>query len=121
MAKSEKRIDWARVWGGCAILLAGCLAYANSFSVPFVFDDEASIQGNPTIHHLWPLAPALHPPGNGSPVTGRPVANLSLAFNYALGGTRVWGYHLINLCVHLLAGLTLFGIVRRALVASSKE
>src|ERR1700722_1687476 len=108
MGKSDERIDWTRVWGGCAIVLAGCLAYANSFSVPFVFDDAVSIQNNPTIRQLWPLGPVLHPPGNGSPVTGRPAANLSLAVNYALGGTRVWGYHLFNLFVHILAGLTLF-------------
>ena len=35
--------------------------------------------------------------------------------NYALGGMAVWGYHAFNLTVHILAGLTLFGIVRRTL------
>jgi protein O-mannosyl-transferase len=120
MAKSDERIGWARVVGGCAIVLAGCLAYANSFSVPLVFDDAESIQKNPTIRHLWPMGSVLRPPGNGSPVTGRPVVNLSLAINYALGGTRVSGYHLFNLSVQILAALTLFGIVRRTLAAASR-
>ena len=38
--------------------------------------------------------------------------NLSLAFNHALGGLNVGGYHAFNLIVHLLAGLALFGVVR---------
>src|SRR5262249_41759974 len=39
--------------------------------------------------------------------------------NYALHGYRLWGYHATNLTIHILAGLTLFGIARRTL--SRKE
>jgi protein O-mannosyl-transferase len=49
-------------------------------------------------------------------VEGRPLINLSLAINYALGGYDVWGYHALNLTVHILAGLTLLGIERRTLL-----
>jgi tetratricopeptide (TPR) repeat protein len=45
----------------------------------------------------------------------RPVVNLSFALNYAIHGESVWGYHATNLAIHLLAALTLFGIVRRTL------
>ena len=48
-------------------------------------------------------------------VSGRPLLNLSLAINHAIGGTAVRGYHGLNLGIHLLAGLTLFGILRRSL------
>ncbi|HWA10067.1 MAG TPA: tetratricopeptide repeat protein [Opitutaceae bacterium] len=41
--------------------------------------------------------------------------NESLAINYALGGTKVEGYHAMNLGIHLLAALVLFGLVRRTL------
>ncbi len=44
------------------------------------------------------------------------MVNLSFAINYAFGETRVWGYHAFNLAVHILAGLTLFGLVRRTLL-----
>src|ERR1700727_2488778 len=120
MTKGDGRIAWARLWAEGAIVLAGCLAYANSFSGPLVFDDAASIQNNPTIRHLWPANFVLRPPGDGSPVTGRPLVNLSLAINYALDGTRVQGYHLFNLSLHLMAGLVLFGIVRRTLAAGPR-
>ena len=104
-------------WAAALIALAALAAYANSWAVPFVFDDAPSILGNPTIRHLWPLGPVLRsPPNAGATPAGRPLVNLSLAINYALGGTRVEGYHAVNLLIHVLAGLTLFGIVRRTLV-----
>ena len=104
------------VWlGGLIIVLAGGLAYANSLTGPLVFDDSGSISDNPTIRDLWALVKVLRPPANET-VAGRPLVNLSLAINYALGGTAVLGYHATNLAIHLLAGLTLFGLVRRTLL-----
>ncbi|HUI08142.1 MAG TPA: tetratricopeptide repeat protein [Verrucomicrobiae bacterium] len=98
------------------VVAAGLLAYGNSFSGGFFHDDFGSIPENPTIRHLWPIGPCLSPPHRGGlSVEGRPLINLSLAVNYALGGFNVWGYHALNLAVHILAGLTLFGIVRRTL------
>ena len=99
---------------GTLIVLAGLAAYHHSFSGPFVFDDRASIPDNPTIRSLWPLGPVFSPPPRAG-LGGRPIFNLSLALNYAIGGTKVRGYHAVNLLIHLLAGLTLFGIVRRTL------
>jgi tetratricopeptide (TPR) repeat protein len=98
------------------VVAAGLLAYQNSFTGSFVFDDIVSIKRNPTIAHLWPVWPVLSTPhGNGLPVEGRPLVNLSLAVNYALGGYTVWGYHALNVAIHILAGLTLLGVVRRTL------
>jgi tetratricopeptide (TPR) repeat protein len=99
-----------------ALVLAGVVAYHNSFSVPFLFDDNASIAKNETIRHLWPPWGMLNPPSGGQAVAHRPVANASLALNYALGGLRVEGYHAFNLAMHLLAALALYGIVRRTLL-----
>ena len=98
------------------MVAAGLLAYQNSFTGPFIFDDPVSIQENPTIRHLWPIWQPLSPPHKGGiTVEGRPLINLSLAVNWALGGDKVQGYHALNLAVHVLAGLALFGIVRRTL------
>lgn len=89
------------------------VVYFNSLSAPFVFDDRASILENPSIRTLWPITSPLSPPAGGLSVSGRPLVNLSLAFNYAIGGTDPKGYHAFNVLVHALAALTLFGIVRR--------
>jgi tetratricopeptide (TPR) repeat protein len=97
------------------IIAAGIWAYHNSFQGPFILDDVRSILENPTIHHLQPIWSALSPLST-SLVGGRPIVNLSLVLNYAIGGTSVWGYHVFNLAVHVLAALTLYGIVRRTLL-----
>ncbi len=94
------------------VIAAGVWAYHNSFRAPFIFDDTAAISGNPHIRHLWPIRDAMSAP-LASAVSGRPVVCLTLALNYAVGGWNVWGYHALNLTVHLLSALALFGILRR--------
>jgi tetratricopeptide (TPR) repeat protein len=104
-------VDW-RKWLPWIVVAGGLLAYANSGSGPFIFDDSHGILNNPSIRHLWPLTQSLvAPPDSG--MAGRPVVNLTFAINYALGGLDVRGYHAVNLAIHLLAGLVLLGIVRR--------
>ena len=101
------------VIAGLLLVVATFLAYSNSFDSPFVFDDLGTILNNPTIVRLWPPWDALIGPPGGTTASGRPLVNLSLAFNYALGGFDVRGYHGFNLAVHLAAGLLFFGVVRR--------
>jgi protein O-mannosyl-transferase len=115
---SAERLNRRRTTlGGAVIALAVLAAYANSLHGPFVFDDLTSIPENPTIRHLAAVGQVLSPPSvAGTSVAGRPLVNLSFAVNYAFGGLDVVGYHALNIVIHLLAGLTLFGIVRRTLV-----
>jgi tetratricopeptide (TPR) repeat protein len=107
--------SWKVLLAGAVIVLAALAAYHNSFLGPFVFDDPASIVDNQTIRLSWSISELLSPPQQ-STVAGRPLANLTLALNYATGDTDVRGYHAMNLLIHLLAGLTLFGVVRRTLL-----
>jgi len=109
-----------RTWRWLAplvLVLFGLVAYGNSLSTPFLFDDLDSITRNPTIKQLGQLGRVLSPPAGGQGVMGRPMVNLSLALNYAVGGDRVEGYHALNLAIHLLSALLLFGIIRRTLLA----
>jgi tetratricopeptide (TPR) repeat protein len=98
---------------GGAIAIAGAIAYSNGLHGPFVFDDPSSITGNPTIRHLSDWAAVLRAPQTTVTAQGRPMLNLSLAVNYALGGKEVLGYHLTNVLIHLCAGWALWGILRR--------
>jgi protein O-mannosyl-transferase len=102
---------------GCAavLVLAALAAYHNTFQVPFLYDDIVSIVRNRTIHDPGNLKDVLTPVAGGFAVSGRPVLNLSLALCYAVSGREVWSYHVFNLLIHILAGLTLLGIVRRTL------
>jgi uncharacterized protein HemY len=101
------------------IMCVGLYAYHNSLRGPFVFDDLRAVRDNPTIRRLWPPWQALSPPQADTTVSGRDVVNLSLAVNYALGGLNVWGYHVVNLAIHILGALVLYGVVRRTLLCAS--
>ena len=122
-----------------ALIAAAGWAYSTSFAGVFVFDDKFGIVDNPNIKSLWPLTRAMSAPPE-MPVSARPIASLTLAINYALAPKdvrdvlspgrpsappelrerflrNVWGYHLFNLTLHVLAALALFGVVRRTLTS----
>jgi protein O-mannosyl-transferase len=77
-----------------------------------VFDDRGTIVDNATIEDLGSLEVLSAP--HETPVAGRPVVNVSFALNYAFGGREVTGYHVVNAAIHLLCGLLVFAIARRA-------
>jgi tetratricopeptide (TPR) repeat protein len=108
---------WARI-AMAAILLVAVIAFGGAIDAPFQFDDVASIPQNPTISRI--SAEALSPPAGGLAVSGRPIANLSFAFNHAIDAARgvngTVSYHVVNLLLHLLCGLVIFGIVRRTIL-----
>lgn len=89
------------------ILAAGALVYANSFRGAFVLDDQIGIIQNQLIRFVLPVERFFE--------SSQPLNDFTLAVNFALGELDPWGYHLVNLLVHLVAGLVLFGILRRTL------
>jgi protein O-mannosyl-transferase len=92
------------------ILGAGSLVYLNGFSGQLLYDDRVLINAS-DLQPLWPLSKVLFSPD----AISRPLVAFSLAINYAISGEGVWSYHLVNLAIHLLAALALFGVVRRTL------
>jgi hypothetical protein len=108
--RSTIRVWWCTV----ALAFAGACTYINTLSNPFVFDDHATVVENEQIRDL--SSPQVLLPERELPVAGRPVTNLSFALNYALGRFDVRGYRVVNIAVHILCGLLLFGIVRRTLL-----
>lgn len=104
----------SRIVAPYLVVVAGILAYHNSFSVPFLLDDQSLIVENPYLRHFWTA-------WQGMWQSKRPVLEMTLALNYALGGLNVWGYHAFNLSVHLGAALLLLGIVRRTLENAQLE
>ncbi len=76
------------------IFSAGIIAYANSFDCSFHFDDgnvfhSSVTEGSATIGQWMRLFP------------NRPVGILTFFVNFQLHGLDVWGYHLVNLIIHL--------------------
>ena len=95
-----------------ALIAVGAAVYANSLWGVFLFDDAYAIVDNLRIRRLFPIERWL--------ATERPVVELSLAINYAIGELRVTGYHIFNVTVHIAAALTLFGLVRRTIIANAE-
>ncbi|HTT55813.1 MAG TPA: tetratricopeptide repeat protein [Opitutaceae bacterium] len=106
---------WSVRLTGAALAVAVVAAYATSLANGFVFDDQPGIVRNETIRHLTDWRAVLSPPLKNAGAGGRPLVNLTLALNHALGGLDPRGYHLANLGIHLVAALVLFGLLRRTL------
>lgn len=96
-------------WGWVAVVVAGLIAYHNSFSGVFVLDDYPGIVNATTLHSPDSLVPSV-----GTP---RWLGVWTLAVNYHLGGLDTTGYHAVNLTVHLLAGVVLWSLVGRTFSA----
>jgi Flp pilus assembly protein TadD len=114
-APSYRRAPWQVPLQLLLILLLGSLAYANTFSVPFIFDDISSIVDNPAIQDLGRFLS-----GEGYAYNPRRfVGYLTFALNYRFGGLDVFGYHLVNLAIHLASGLLVYALARLAMKAAS--
>ena len=77
------------------LVLATLACYANSLDGPFLFDDLGM--------------------DNALVFRTRPIVGLTFALDRALDASGTWTYHAFNVLVHALAGLLLFGLLRRAL------
>ena len=108
MTTTQTNPSSAAKWYPWILVAATILAFANSFGNPFLFDDVTVVTQNPHITNFWPPWAPGH-------LTTRVVADATFALNYALGGFRTAGYHAVNLLIHLLAGVLLYGVIRRSL------
>lgn len=93
------------------ILITVAVTYGGTLSAPFIFDDIRWIVQNPYVRDFSPFWEAV------LGTTGRPLVAFSFFLNQGLGGWDVAGFHLTNILIHALSGLTLFGILRRTFLS----
>jgi tetratricopeptide (TPR) repeat protein len=87
------------------LILLAFVAYADSLYAPFVFDDLTAIQHNRSVRFFsFDLKEMLRT---------RSLLYPTFAFNQWLGGENVFGYHVVNLLLHIINGLLVFAIARR--------
>ncbi len=105
----------ARAWIMPLLLAAITVApFSNGIHAPFVFDDIPELVQSPDIRTLSACLNTIsHSSDTG--LAGRPVACFSFALNYAIGGLDVRGFHALNIFIHVLAALTLFGVLRKTI------
>ena len=88
-----------------AIFLITAIAaviYSNSFDCSFHFDDQHAIVENYAIHR-FDVKQIFS--------SSRPILELTLAVNYYFGKLDVFGYHLVNLLLHISNGIMLYFIL----------
>ena len=99
-----------------AIFLISAIAtiiYSNSFDCTFHFDDQLAIVENYAIHR-FDVKQIFS--------SSRPILDLTLAINYHFGKLNVFGYHLVNLLLHISNGIMLYFILfQTANLPSLKE
>src|SRR5262245_6028970 len=89
------------------LVLAGLLAYANCVSKTLIFDDDAWIVDQGTLDD---------PPAYIESMKGRPLLALTNLLMHRFGRNNPIGHHVLNVLIHIAAGLTLYGVIRRALL-----
>jgi hypothetical protein len=88
------------------------VAYSNTFTVPFHFDDRPNILDNPNVHIkvlTWDRVDQLVK--NTYKESIRVFSYFTLALNYYFGGVHVFGYHLVNFIIHVASGIFLYGFL----------
>src|ERR1700690_3438237 len=96
------------------IAIAGLIAYSNSFTVPFQFDDRGVIAENPVIRDIGNLTSSAKVPVDNPRYeynSRRYLGYLTLALNYRWGGLDVTGYHVLNLLIHLINAILVYFFV----------
>jgi len=86
----------------CLIALVGAVIYGNIYRAPFVFDDMHQIEENVQIRDwIGCLSPKQL-------FSQRPLVDLTFAINYRFGGLNVFGYHLVNVLIHIMNGFLVY-------------
>ncbi|MGH9885933.1 MAG: hypothetical protein ACREBE_10415, partial [bacterium] len=104
----------ARLVEAAVLLAVAILIYARALPGPFVFDDLTGIVDNDSVHQMWPLGAVLAQPPDLT-TSGRPIAALSFALNYALAGPDARVFRATNIALHVLCALLFAAVVRRSL------
>lgn len=100
-----KSVKWSRFvpW---LLLVPTALAYSNCLSGAFLYDDFPRIVDNGDLEGFW----------SSILMSSRPLTQLTFFLNIAVCGLNRVCFHVVNLSIHLAAGVLLYGCVRRAMV-----
>jgi len=97
MTKSKNTVNHLFI-----IALLTTVAYSNTFSNSFHFDDRYAIFEDRAIRDIGNIPAIL------KDVINRPFLRVTFALNYHFGGVDVFGYHLTNLFLHISVALCVY-------------
>ncbi|MFC1692063.1 tetratricopeptide repeat protein [Candidatus Latescibacterota bacterium] len=103
--KISQKLSLFKLYPILLIITVGFIIYSNSFNNSFQFDDEPNIVFNTSIHdignikNIWDLNNL------------RFVGYYSFALNYHFNKDNVFGYHFINVIIHIAASCFAYWLV----------
>jgi tetratricopeptide (TPR) repeat protein len=105
------------------LVFLGLLVYSNTFDAPFQFDDllfvdyrevvsradraVSELQADKAAPDVIPLPATAH----RGPWASRPLLYATFVLNHLLGGFNTWGYHIVNIALHIGNGVLLYILV----------
>lgn len=100
------------------LLIIGLGLYLHTLHAPFILDDYSCIKENPAIRGFEYFTdfdkvralPIWNDIKNNFAL--RPVVYLTFALNYRLGGLDEFGYHLVNIAIHLINAVLVYLLAR---------
>jgi hypothetical protein len=92
------------------LTLTGLLAYINSFSVPFHYDDFHFLKEQ-LIIKSFPLYLDWITGHFAAVITSRAFLLFTFYLNYMAGGLDTYGYHLVNLSIHIAVAFTFYLLI----------
>ncbi|KAF8356819.1 hypothetical protein PRIPAC_91814, partial [Pristionchus pacificus] len=100
-----------------AVALTAAAVFANSLNGDFVYDDHQAIVTNPDVvspsfsltNDFWggPIS------SKGSHKSWRPLTTLSFRANYLLHGLKPFGFHFVNVILHVVCSMLVLRLVQR--------
>ncbi|MFQ5481928.1 MAG: hypothetical protein ACE5ER_04135, partial [Nitrospinaceae bacterium] len=94
----------SRSWVLALLIGLGMIPFASTLQTPFLYDDAHAVVENRFTQDLAPYPEAF----GLENLFNRPVLMFTFALNRTLGGLDVFGFHLVNLTLHVVTGLTLY-------------
>jgi tetratricopeptide (TPR) repeat protein len=93
------------------LIVAGFIAWSNTFQVPFQWDDIPQVVKNKRVHDIAFFGKA----DTWMNVNLRPLSLFTLSLNWAVGEKQVAGYHLVNLLLHIFTAFLVFLLARHSI------
>ena len=101
---------WFHLISVAIITVAVVIIYSNTFNSSFHFDDFHAILDNSKLKRLsnfWSILANEQ----------RPVSMVTFALNYAVSGKNVFGYHITNTAIHIMAAVLAYFLIYKTLAS----
>jgi protein O-mannosyl-transferase len=104
-----KKISKPELWGAIFIVLAVFIAYWPALRSGFIWDDDAYVTHNQTLHNLNGLQEIWF--NAGATPQYYPLVFTTFWLEYHLWGLNPLGFHLVNVLLHALGSLLLWRVL----------